>query len=106
LIDDPHEEVRSAALLTLDACDPEGKAGWTRLAEELSAVDWRGYIYLANRMHDVFALELTDSGFREIAKNVVNLPVCFYSHADPVLHGKRLYYRTWGHMFCFEAKQP
>lgn len=68
-----------------------------------TAVDSRGYIYLANRMHDVFVLELTDSGFRQIAKNVVHLPVCFYSHADPVFHGSRLYYRTWGHLYCFEG---
>jgi hypothetical protein len=37
LADDPYEEVRAAALLALDACDPRGKAGWTAFAAEIAA---------------------------------------------------------------------
>jgi hypothetical protein len=36
---------------------------------------------------------------------VIDLPVCHFSHADPVLHGGRVYHRTWGHMWCFEKVQ-
>jgi hypothetical protein len=67
-----------------------------------TAVDARGYLYLANRMHDFFVVELTDDGFKVLAKNVIDHPVCIYSHAEPVLRGNRIYYRTWTHMFCFE----
>jgi len=31
LVDDAYEEIRAAALVALDACDREGKAGWTAL---------------------------------------------------------------------------
>jgi hypothetical protein len=31
LAEDPHHEIRAAAMRTLDACDPAGKAGWTVL---------------------------------------------------------------------------
>lgn len=67
-----------------------------------TAVDSRNYLYLANRMHEVFVLELTDAGLKQVARNAINLPVCFFSHAAPVLQGRRLYYRTWGQMYCFE----
>jgi hypothetical protein len=69
------------------------------------AVDSRHYLYLPNRMNEFFVLELTDEGYRELAKNVIDLPVCHFSHADPVLHGGRVYHRTWGHMWCFETVQ-
>ena len=35
LIEDAYAEIRAAALTTLDACDPQGKAGWARLAAEM-----------------------------------------------------------------------
>jgi hypothetical protein len=31
IVDDPYEEIRAAALLALDACDPAGEAGWKAL---------------------------------------------------------------------------
>jgi hypothetical protein len=45
VVEDLYEEVRAAAVLALDACDPEGNAGWTALAAEMTeaqakAVPW------------------------------------------------------------------
>jgi hypothetical protein len=46
LAEDVYEEIRAAAMLALDACDPRGQAGWSRLCRELAAaypVDGRSY---------------------------------------------------------------
>ena len=67
-----------------------------------TAVDSRNYLWLAHRWGEFYVLELTDDGFREVAHNRVNHPICWCSHATPVFHGNRLYYRTWGHLYCFE----
>ncbi|MEI7833526.1 MAG: PQQ-binding-like beta-propeller repeat protein [bacterium] len=39
VVKDLYEEVRSAALLTLDACDAKGRAGWTAFAAEITAAN-------------------------------------------------------------------
>jgi hypothetical protein len=77
-------------------------ARMARTAYARTAVDSRSYLWLAHRWGEVFVLELTDAGFREAARGKVNHPICWCSHAAPVLHGHRLYYRTWGHVYCFE----
>jgi outer membrane protein assembly factor BamB len=85
----------------------KGEQSFARMGRTVyarTAVDSRGYLYLANRMHDVFVVELTDDGPKVVQKNVVAQPVCFYSHAAPVPHGRRLYYRTWTKVCCFEEK--
>jgi len=66
-------------------------------------VDSRDYLWLAHRWGEIYVLELTDTGFRQVAHNKVNHPICWCSHAAPVPHGNRLYYRTWGHVYCFEG---
>jgi hypothetical protein len=70
-----------------------------------TAVDSRNYLWMAPRLGEIFVLDLgeTEKGFRILAHNRVNQPICWCSHAAPVPHGNRLYYRTWGHMYCFEA---
>jgi len=37
LASDPHDEIRLAAMQTLDLCDPAGKAGWTALTTKVFA---------------------------------------------------------------------
>ena len=75
-----------------------GKALYAR-----SAVDSRNYLWVAHRWGEIYVLELTDNGFREVSHNKVNLPLCWCVHAAPVFQGDRLYYRTFGHLYCFEA---
>lgn len=38
LLEDPHDEIRLAAMQTLDACDPAGQAGWTALSDKVLTV--------------------------------------------------------------------
>ena len=68
-----------------------------------TAVDSRNHLWLANRWGEVYVLELNDRGFRQVALNRVNQPICWCSHAAPVFQGNRVYYRTWGHLYCFEG---
>jgi hypothetical protein len=77
-------------------------ARMARTAYARAAVDSRNYLWLAHRWGEVYVLELTDDGFRQVAHNKVIHPICWCSHATPVFHGHRLYYRTWGHVYCFE----
>jgi outer membrane protein assembly factor BamB len=77
-------------------------ARMARTAYARSAVDSRNYLWLAHRWGEFYVLELTDEGFRQVAHNRVNHPICWCSHAAPVFHGNRLYYRTWGHLYCFD----
>lgn len=93
-----------------------GKGGGRNMEQSLArmaravyartAVDSRNYLWLANRWGEIYVLELTDEGFREMAHNKVNHPICWCSHAAPVPRGNRLYYRTWGHLYCFEEAKP
>ena len=80
-------------------------ARMARTAYARAAVDSRNYLWLAHRWGEFYVLELTDDGFRQVAHNKVNHPICWCSHATPVFHGNRLYYRTWGHVYCFEDMQ-
>ena len=77
-------------------------ARMARTAYARSAVDSRNYLWVAHRWGEIYVLELTDEGFRQVARNRVDQPICWCSHAAPVFHGNRLYYRTWGHLYCFE----
>jgi hypothetical protein len=77
-------------------------ARMARTAYARSAVDSRNYLWLAHRWGEIYVLELSDDGFRQVAHSKVNHPICWCSHATPVFHGNRLYYRTWGHVYCFE----
>ena len=67
-----------------------------------SSVDSRNLLWLTHRLGEVYVLELTDTGFRIAAHNRVNQPPCWCSHAAPVFQGNRLYYRTFGRLYCFE----
>ena len=55
VLDDPYEEIRAEAVLALDACDPQGRAGWDRLMADYMANFWsdplpkEGYAYFLHR---------------------------------------------------------
>jgi hypothetical protein len=54
-LEDPYEEIRAEALLALDACDPQGRAGWDHLLADYMANFWsdpppkEGWAYFTNR---------------------------------------------------------
>ena len=56
-LDDPYEEIRAEATLALDACDPQGRAGWDRLMADYMENFWsdpppkEGWSYCTNREH-------------------------------------------------------
>ncbi len=55
VLNDPYEEIRAEALLALDACDPQGRAGWDHLLADYMANFWsdpppkEGWAYFINR---------------------------------------------------------
>ena len=67
-----------------------------------SAVDSRNLLWIAHRLGEIYVLELNDTGFRIVAHNRVIHPPCWCSHAALVFQRKRLYYRTFGRLYCFE----
>jgi len=67
-----------------------------------AAVDSRNLLWIAHRLGEIYVLELNDTGYRLVAHNKVNQPPCWCSHAALVFQGQRLYYRTFGRLYCFE----
>jgi hypothetical protein len=55
VLDDPYEEIRAEAILALNACDPQGRAGWDRLMADYMVNFWsdpspkEGWAYNTNR---------------------------------------------------------
>ena len=55
VLDDPYEEIRAEAMLALDACDPQGRAGWDCVMADYRVNFWsdpppkQGWAYCTNR---------------------------------------------------------
>jgi hypothetical protein len=95
LLDDPYEEIRAAAVLALNAADPQGRAGWDTLLADYSVNFWtdpppkEGWAYWTNRdrterrhWHQMTLRALGEQGrvllernYAELAKNPVRLRI-------------------------------